>query len=160
MTPASVGSQANAVTSAPPCPGTGSCRYSAIANDIVAVGYEGLPSGGTEFVTAVVDPVTGTPDAAFGGGMVSGFGGGLSTAEATGVAVYPPCPGASSCPWADEAGDVVVVGTDPSGIQVAAYTPAGKLQWEAVVAPGPAGFAVGSCRRSHWTRRARRLTAT
>lgn len=141
LSPASVTSQANALVSVPSCPSSGTCPYSAIANDLVATGYEGVPLGGAEFATGVVDPATGALNDAFGGGVVNGFGGSGAVAEASGVAVYPDCPATGSCPWADEAGDVVVVGTStPSGssresVQVAAYSPSGEVQWATNVTP-------------------------
>ena len=149
LTPSSVTALADAVTTVPPCPKTGTCRYSAIANDIVAAGYEGTAAGGQDFAVAVENPVNGQEVAAFNGGSLLtthfSFGSG-SSVRATAVAVYPPCPSTEpSCPWASEAGDIVVAGTAAAGgaaqtnAEVAAFSPSGSEVWATAFAPAGSG---------------------
>lgn len=142
VTPATDESIANTVAAIPVCPpAPRACPYSRIAGDIVAAGFESIPAGGTQAVITVVSP-TGKLVSAFGGqGIVSSsmFGsGGIS-----GIGVYPPCPPSNlSCPWAAEAGYVVVVGGGSAGVQVAAYDASGSLKWNPVISP--AGYTTGS----------------
>lgn len=140
LSPSSLSSQAESVAPVPACPSSGSCPYSGIQKDVAVGGYEGTGSnGGTDFAVAVVNPTTGALVSSFGGGLVtSSFGEAKgSTIEATGVAVYPPCPSAEpACPWLSEVGDVVVVGTNlvagatSANVEVAAYSPTGSVVWQ------------------------------
>lgn len=152
VTSASVEAGASATAAVPPCPASGACPYAAIADDIVEVGSDARPGGGTNVLIAVVNPSTGKTNKEFGGGVVSSSvnkppG---SYVDGTGVAVFPPCPlGLTSCPWRSDVGDVVVVGTflPPASSNtytvVAAFGPSGVLSWTTSLAPGgePAGSA-------------------
>lgn len=121
-------SAASAVATVPPCPSQGSCRWSAIAGDVVAAG-SGISGATGEFVVSVVSATTGKAVTTFGSsGVVTLLGGNNASTGATAVSVYPPCPTAqSSCAWSSEAGDVVVAGNSGGNIDVVVLSPAGAV---------------------------------
>jgi hypothetical protein len=139
VTPVGLTSQANAVV--PVCVPSAPCAASSISNDVVAVGYEGVSTGGTDAVVGVISPDLGSLVSSFNNGGPSNFDEPSgSTVQFTGVAVYPPCPH-PACPWAAEAGDIVAVGTESAAgstqtsFIVGVYTQFGAEAWTTVFSP-------------------------